>query len=84
MSTLFTITPNSFTFQVKAGGTPPLPQSANLAFTGPLAQFIATTDQTWLNVTPPTGSPPLTLTLSVDATGLTPGAYSGNLTVTSK
>jgi hypothetical protein len=41
----------------------------------------ATKDKGWIAVSPAAGSPPDTLTITLDAHGLAPGTYQGNVTV---
>ena len=76
-------TPNPFSF--RAGFPQPLPQSVQVGVSkGPLGFSAATVlqpGQTWLTVTPDSGTLPASLTLTVDAAGLSSGTYSGQVRV---
>ena len=66
------------------GGSNPTPSSLSVtnAGGGTLA-FTASSDSTWLSVTPASGSAPQTLQVSTNIAGLTLGAYTGHITITS-
>jgi uncharacterized protein (TIGR03437 family) len=82
-----TVTPASlsFTYQVNSAT---LPAPAKLNATLPAASagatlsvVVASGPQGWLTVTPDTGHSPLALTVTVNPTSLTPGAYSGTISI---
>lgn len=73
--------PPSLAFSQVAGGVPPAAQSLSLNnYYGPTA-FTISTDASWLSVAPSSGATPASVTVSVNSAGLSPGTYSGNLTV---
>gem|GEM_PF-2863255 len=59
-------------------------QTLNIANTEGAASlsWTAVTDQPWLSVSPGQGSSPSTATVAVSVTGLAPGTYTGNVTIT--
>jgi hypothetical protein len=75
--------PTTLTFSAQQGASNPSP--ANVSITnigGGTLNFTTTTDAAWLTVSPPSGTAPATLQLTPRITGLTPGTYTGHLTVT--
>jgi uncharacterized protein (TIGR03437 family) len=70
---------NSTTFPTPAKLTATLPKSAAAGYT--LTVATASTPLGWLTVTPDSGSSPLALIVTVNPTGLSPGSYSGTITV---
>jgi uncharacterized protein (TIGR03437 family) len=80
--TAISATPSSLTFSQIAGGTAPSPQTVQLSSTTP-TNFTAASNQTWLLVTPASGTSNTTnLSISINATGLGAGVYHGTVTVT--
>jgi uncharacterized protein (TIGR03437 family) len=81
------VTPTSlaFTYQVNSTALPaPAKLNATLpaaSATATLAVSVASAPQGWLTVTPDTGHSPLALTVTVNPTSLTPGSYSGTITI---
>lgn len=72
----------AFTAQVGAASPPPSqPVSISNAGTGTLSYSVAS-DAAWLTAIPATGSAPAVLTVSASLDGLSPGAYTGHVTVT--
>src|SRR5438046_8361797 len=75
----------SFPYQVNAASLPgSLPVTINAtgaAATATLQVRVVSVPAGWLTVTPDTGRSPLTLTVSVNPTGLAPGSYAGQITV---
>ncbi|MCC6342879.1 MAG: hypothetical protein IT166_11810 [Bryobacterales bacterium] len=68
--------------------TPPVSQAISVSTNGePLSFTAAAAAASWLNVTPAVGvvlsGSPVTLTVSVDTTGLVPATYSSRITLTS-
>jgi uncharacterized protein (TIGR03437 family) len=82
-------TPTStLTFNQVAGGPAPPAQTLPIGSTPVGLNFTVTTSTTppggtWLSVTPTSGTTPLNLAVSVNAGSLTPGTYSGTVTITS-
>jgi uncharacterized protein (TIGR03437 family) len=80
--------PTSLSFSAAQGAPAPAAQTVNLTSTGPAINFTATATSTvgntnWLRVEPASGTTPAALRVSVDATGLTPGSYTGVVTINS-
>jgi uncharacterized protein (TIGR03437 family) len=76
---------SGLTFSVSAQEPLPLPQTITLATTS-IATPITVTSPTssggnWLRVTPNSGTTPLSLSVSVDASGLRNGTYNGEIVV---
>ena len=82
-SPILSISPSSLSFSAIQGGANPA--SANLSITntgtGTLS-FTDSTDQSWLSATPASGTAPQTLQVSATTGSLTPGTYTGHVTVT--
>lgn len=83
---ILSASPLSLTFSQTLGGTPPSSQTIKVTGTGPQALAVnvaATTNSgvNWLSVTPSTGNTPVTLTVSVDGSKLSPGTYIGTITI---
>lgn len=76
----------SLSFSGPAGGTPPVPQGLTLLSSDAALAYTAATSTvsggTWLNVTPSSGTTPVTLVVSVNPGGLPAGTYSGSLVLT--
>jgi uncharacterized protein (TIGR03437 family) len=71
----------SLLFTANSGaGTPPS-QTVSLTCSGVTAQFqaTATSNGSWLFVSPSSGTTPATLTVSVNPGGLSPGSYTGSI-----
>jgi uncharacterized protein (TIGR03437 family) len=86
-SALLVASPGFVVFDLTAGATSSVVRSVSLTATdgSALAFTVNSTTATggnWLLVGPQNGSTPSTLSVSTHATGLTPGAYSGTITVT--
>jgi uncharacterized protein (TIGR03437 family) len=80
--TTISVTPAALTFTSQQG-TISTAQSVQLTESGPQYAFLAQSDSpNWLSVTPVTGNPPATLSISAAGMGLTPGTYSGTITIT--
>jgi uncharacterized protein (TIGR03437 family) len=74
-------TPSSVSFSQVLGGAAPSTQTVQLS-DATATSFTAAATAPWLSVSPTSGTTPATLTLSVDATGLSAGAYQGSVTIT--
>jgi uncharacterized protein (TIGR03437 family) len=81
------VTPTSLTFSQTLGGSVPAAQTFTVSSSGsPLGFTIATSTGgtgNWLTATPATGNTPGTISVSLDGSKLTPGQYTGSVTVTS-
>jgi subtilase family serine protease len=89
---VMTLTPTSMSFSATAGGPNPASQTGTLGNTGTASySFTASTSTqsggNWLSVSPTSGSVPVngqvSLTVSVNISGLSAGTYNGTVTVTS-
>jgi uncharacterized protein (TIGR03437 family) len=78
-----TASPASLTFSQAPGGTPPPAQTTKVSLGSGSPTITATSNTSWLLVTPSSGSSPLTLSVSVNGASLTAGAYQGGIVVTS-
>ena len=76
-------TPSSLQFAYTAGGAVPAAQSIQIANSGSgTLTFAATASQSWLSVSPASGTAPATLTVSVSPAALSAGSYSGTVLIT--
>ncbi len=76
------VSPSSFSFTATAGGANPANQSLNISNTGGgTLNWTASSNQTWLSVSPTSGTAPSTTTVAVNITGLAAGTYNGTITV---
>ncbi len=74
-------TPTAVTFSYVIGNPLPAASSVSLRLSSGTAAYSATNTQPWLVVSPPSGSMPATLSLQVNPTSLTAGAYTDTVTV---
>lgn len=74
------VAPNELTLQVAAGQTATETVAIRNSGDGNLA-WSASVDQPWLQLASTSGSTPFNLVLTANATGLSPGEYTGNLTI---
>jgi len=82
-----TVTPSSLTFNYQVNSAT-LPSAAKLTATLPaslsslaMTVTVASSPQGWLTVTPASGHSPLAMTVTVNPTSLTPGSYTGTITI---
>jgi hypothetical protein len=76
------VSPSSFSFTATAGGANPAGQSLSISNTGGgTVNWTASSNQTWLSVSPTSGTAPSTATVSVNITGLAAGTYNGAITI---
>jgi hypothetical protein len=76
------IAPMSFQFTAELGGSNPATQSLLISNLGyGILNWRATSNQSWLQVIPATGTAPSTAVVSVNTTGLTYGSYNGRITI---
>jgi hypothetical protein len=72
-----------FTFPATANGVSSKPRSFKIRNSGcGTVDWTVSNNASWLNCTPTTGTSPGSVSVSVDPAGLTPGSYSGTITVT--
>ena len=77
------LTPASMSFTATAGGANPAAQTANVSNTGGgTLNWTASDNQTWLSVTPASGTGAGALSVSTNVAGLAAGTYTGTVTVT--
>ena len=76
-----TASPSSLQFAQTLGGSTPASQTIQLSSTTSTS-FTAAPTQSWITVSPSSGTTPATLTVGVNATGLTAGTYQGAVTIT--
>jgi outer membrane protein assembly factor BamB len=80
---ILSVSPPGLSFTATQGNGDPT--AASLWVTnagGGTLSFTAGADQTWLSVTPTSGTAPQTLSVTASITGLAVGTYTGNVTVT--
>jgi Subtilase family/Viral BACON domain len=76
------VNPPSLSFSATAGGSNPAGQSLAISNTGAgTLNWTASANQTWLSVSPASGTAPSTTTVSVNITGLAAGTYNGAITI---
>ncbi|MEW6130033.1 MAG: S8 family serine peptidase [Acidobacteriota bacterium] len=76
------VSPSSLSFTATAGGANPANQSLSITNTGGgTLNWTASSNQTWLSVSPTSGTAPSTATVSVNITGLAAGTYNGAITI---
>jgi hypothetical protein len=77
------VSPSSFSFTATAGGANPAGQSLSITNTGGgTLNWTASSNQSWLSVSPTSGTAPSSATVSVNITGLAAGTYNGAITIT--
>jgi outer membrane protein assembly factor BamB len=80
---ILSLSTTTLSFAATQGGANPPSATVNISNTGSgTLTYTVTSDQTWLNASPVTGTAPQTLTVSVATGTLLPGSYTGHLTVT--
>ena len=75
--------PASLTYTYQIGGSAPAAQPVALTSSGSAVNYTTATSATWLSATPPSGTTPGSLSVSVNPSGLAAGTYTGNVTVAS-
>ncbi len=76
------ITPISFQFTAELGGGNPATQNLLISNLGyGILNWRATSNQSWLQVTPATGTAPSTAVVSVNTAGMAYGSYNGRITI---
>ncbi len=81
---VFAVNPASLSFTTGLNAANPANQSIIIRpNAAALQNFTVSDDASWLTVSPTTGATPSTLTVSVNASGLTVGQYSGTIAISS-
>ncbi|MFL6216196.1 MAG: S8 family serine peptidase [Blastocatellia bacterium] len=76
------VSPSSLSFSATAGGSNPASQSLSITNTGGgTLNWTASANQTWLGVSPTSGTAPSATTVSVNISGLAAGTYNGAITI---
>ena len=76
------VSPTTLSFTGIAGGATPAPRTLSVTNAGGgTINWTASDNQPWLTVAPTSGMAPASISVSVSTTGLTPGSYSGSVTV---
>jgi hypothetical protein len=77
------VSPASMSFSATVGGANPPSQSLSITNTGGgTLNWSASSNASWLSVSPTSGTAPSTATVSVNITGLAVGTYNGAITIT--
>ncbi len=80
---ILSISPSSLSFTAVQGGANPSPASLSVTNTGTgTLSFTDSSDQPWLTVAPTSGTAPQAVQVSAAVGSLTPGTYTGHVTVT--
>ncbi len=80
---MLSVAPSSLIFTAMQGGSDPLPASLTINNTGiGILSFTATSDSSWLSISPSSGTAPVTAQVSATVGTLAAGSYSGNITIT--
>jgi hypothetical protein len=76
------VSPSSMTFSATAGGANPAAQALNISNTGGgTLNWTASSNQTWLSISPTSGTAPSAPNVSVNIAGLVAGTYNGAITI---
>jgi len=77
------VSPQTLTFNYTIGASLPAAQSVSITNTGGGSlSWTASTSANWIGVSPPSGTAPATLSVSVNPAGLSVGSYVGNVQIT--
>jgi trimeric autotransporter adhesin len=79
-------TPSSLSFSYQSGGATPAAQTvtvSNPAVNPSIAYTVGSISQSWISVSPNTGTTPGSVVVSITPQGLQPGMYSGTFTLAS-
>ncbi len=78
------LAPSLFDFSATLGQPAPGPQALAVTNSGNgVLSWTATGDSSWLTISPASGSTPAAASVGINLTGLSPGDYNGNITVSS-
>jgi hypothetical protein len=76
------VSPSSLSFTATVGGSSPADKTVSITNTGSgTLNWTASSNQTWLTISPASGTAPSTLTASVNISGLAAGTYNGTITI---
>jgi Viral BACON domain len=80
---ILAVSPSTISFNATAGGSNPAPATINVtnAGTGTLT-FTASSDSSWLSVSPASGTAPTAVQAAASISGLAAGTYTGHITLT--
>ncbi len=78
--TTLTVDKSSLSFTAVAGGSP-VSQTVNVSSSAGAQAFYTFPNQTWLSVSPTSGTTPAALTVTANPSGLLAGPYSGSVTI---
>jgi uncharacterized protein (TIGR03437 family) len=81
-SPLLTLDPVTLDFSYQVGTAAPAAKSIATSSTSTAIPYTVTTSTPWINVLTPGGSSPTPISISVNPANLTPGSYTGKVTVT--
>jgi uncharacterized protein (TIGR03437 family) len=83
-SSAIVATPAALTFSYVVGGTLPAAQSIAISnpASGSLPYTVSAVNESWISVSPTSGSTPGSISVTVDPRSLTPGSYTGTFTLT--
>ena len=76
-----TLDQSTLTFTARTDGTTPAAQNVKIGSTGSVLTYTATPSAGWISVSPGSGTTESTIAVSVTPGSLTPGSYSGTVTV---
>jgi outer membrane protein assembly factor BamB len=80
---VLSVTPAAVSLTATAGGSNPPPTNLSVSNTGSGSlSFSASSDSSWLSVSPTSGTAPQSLSIGASIAGLSAGTYSGHVTVT--
>ena len=78
------VSPLTLSFSASVGGNNPPPSTISVANTGAgTLNFTASSDSSWLSVSPVSGTAPQSLQATASITGLVAGTYTGHITIAS-
>lgn len=77
-----TVSPANLSFTAQQGGPAPSTQTININCTGSTLNWTASSNPSWLSVSPTSGTTPSTATVAVTNTNMAANTYNGVLTVT--
>ena len=75
--------PTSLSFTAQQGGSLPATQSVDVSSSTPVSFSAASSNSTWLAVTPASATSPARITASILTTNMSPATYNANVTLTS-
>ena len=76
------VNPSVLNYAYQSGGNLLPPQAVTVAATSAVAFTASAAGSSWLSVSPASGTTPFSLSVSVNPAALSPGVYSGTITIT--